>query len=95
MSRQPAPRTSGRIARIGTRKMDLHSQQGIESALQDDAILPSTRLVAAGVIPFLIAAFIILYLLPGTTGERFAWEIGSPLTAALMGAGYLGGAYFF
>ena len=75
--------------------MDLHSQQGIESALQDDAILPATRLVAAGVIPFLIAAFIILYLLPGTTGERFAWEIGSPLTAALMGAGYLGGAYFF
>ena len=75
--------------------MDLHSQQGIESALQDDAILPATRLVAAGVIPFLIAASIILYLLPGTTGERFAWEIGSPLTAALMGAGYLGGAYFF
>lgn len=63
--------------------------------LPDDAILPATRLIAAGVIPFLIAAFLILYLRPAETGERFAWKIASPLTAALMGAGYLGGAYFF
>ncbi len=64
-------------------------------ATRDDAILPLTRLVAAAVIPFLLAAFIILYLFPATTGRFFAWEIASPLTAALMGAGYLGGAYFF
>ncbi len=62
---------------------------------QDDAILPITRWVAVGVIPFLIAAFVILYLLPSATGRLFAWEIASPLTAALMGAGYLAGAYFF
>ena len=62
---------------------------------RDDAILPLTRLTAAVVVPFLIAAFIILYLLSAETGRRFAWEIASPLTAAFMGAGYLGGAYFF
>lgn len=62
---------------------------------RDDAILPITRLLAAGVIPFLIAAFLILYVRPQTTARLFAWDIASPLTTALMGAGYLGGAYFF
>lgn len=62
---------------------------------RDDAILPVTRVLAAGVIPFLLAAFLILYIRPQTTARFFAWEIGSPLTAALMGAGYLGGACFF
>lgn len=66
-----------------------------DDALGDDAILPVTRLLAAAVIPFLVVAFIILYFLPQETGRRFAWEIASPLTTALMGAGYLGGAYFF
>lgn len=61
----------------------------------DDAILPATRLVAAAVLPFLLAAFLILYIWPETTGRLFAWEIASPLTAAWMGAGYLSGAYFF
>ena len=32
---------------------------------RDDAILPLTRLIAVAVIPFLLAAFVILYLLPG------------------------------
>ena len=61
----------------------------------DEMILPLTRWLAVAVIPFLLAAFIILYLFPATTARFFAWEIASPLTAALMGAGYLGGAYFF
>lgn len=62
---------------------------------RDDAIMPITRLVAAAVLPLLLAAFLILYVWPETTGRLFAWEIASPLTAAWMGAGYLGGAYFF
>jgi len=61
----------------------------------DDRILPLTRGVAAAVIPFLVAAFVILYVMPQSTARLFAWEIASPLTTALMGAGYLGGAYFF
>jgi len=65
------------------------------AAARDDAILPLTRAVAAAVIPFLVAAFFILFLRPSETAQRFAWEIKSPLTSGLMGAGYLGGAYFF
>ncbi|MFN2136269.1 MAG: hypothetical protein ACK2UK_09960 [Candidatus Promineifilaceae bacterium] len=61
----------------------------------DDRILPFTRIVAWLVIPFLVAAFIILYLDGTRTAEWFSWEIPSRLTTALMGAGYLGGAYFF
>jgi hypothetical protein len=63
--------------------------------MKDDRILPLTRIVAFLIIPFLVAAFFILYLQGDQTGERFAWQIDSRLTAAFMGAGYLGGAYFF
>jgi len=63
--------------------------------LHNDRILPLTRAVAWIIIPFLIAAFIILYLDGTHTAAWFAWEIPSSLTTALMGAGYLGGAYFF
>jgi hypothetical protein len=65
------------------------------NTIKDDRILPATRLVAALVVPVLILAFIILYLFPETTGERFAWQIKPDMTAAFMGAGYLGGAWLF
>jgi hypothetical protein len=65
------------------------------NTIKDDRILPATRLVAALVVPVLILAFIILYLFPETTGERFAWQINPPMTAAFMGAGYLGGSWLF
>lgn len=66
-----------------------------EIGARDDRILPLTRSVAWILIPFLVAAFIILYLDGDHTAAWFAWEIPSRLTTALMGAGYLGGAYFF
>ena len=65
------------------------------STTRDDRILPFTRAVAWIIVPFLLAAFIILYLDGRNTAAWFAWEIPSRLTTALMGAGYLGGAYFF
>jgi hypothetical protein len=40
-------------------------------------------------------AFVILYLYPQLSGERFAWQIKPSLMAVYMGAGYLGGAYLF
>jgi hypothetical protein len=61
----------------------------------DDRILPLTRLVALVIIPFLIAAFIILYLFPDETTRLFAWTITPRMTPMLMGAGYIAGAYFF
>ncbi len=60
-----------------------------------DQIQPLTKIVAAIIIPFLVAAFVILYFFPGESGRRFAWEIKPAMTAVWMGAGYLGGAYFF
>jgi hypothetical protein len=54
-----------------------------------------TRLLAAFLIPFLAAAFILLYLLPGTTEALFAWTIEPPLTAMFLASAYLGGIWFF
>ncbi|HUF37523.1 MAG TPA: hypothetical protein VMN57_03280 [Anaerolineales bacterium] len=53
---------------------------------------PLTRLVAAVVVPLLLLAFIILYLFPDQSGERFAWAVTPHMTALYIGAGYLGGA---
>jgi hypothetical protein len=63
--------------------------------VQDDRIFRSTKIVAAIVVPFLLLAFMILYLFPETSGTRFAWEIKPDMTAVFMGAGYLGGALLF
>jgi hypothetical protein len=60
---------------------------------RSDRILPLTRLVSALVLPFLLAAFLILFVSPQPTGRLFAWDINPRMTAAYMGAGYLGGAY--
>jgi hypothetical protein len=65
------------------------------STLQNDRIFRSTRIIAAVVVPFLVLAFVILYLFPGRSGQHFAWEIQPNMTALFMGAGYLGGAWLF
>lgn len=61
----------------------------------EDRILPTTRWVAALVIPFLVVAFVILYLLPRQTGQLFAWGIKPPMSAMMLGAAYIGGVYYF
>lgn len=53
-----------------------------------------TRLVAALLVPFLLAAAGLLMIFPADPA-RFAWPINPRLTALIMGAGYLSGAYFF
>ncbi len=63
--------------------------------MRDDRVLPEVRWIAACIPPFLIAAFIILYLWPGDTDKLFAWTIKSPMTAMFIGAGYVSGIYFF
>lgn len=62
---------------------------------RDDRILPETRWLAAIIIPFLVVAFGILYLLPDRTQELFAWTIRPRMTPMMLGAAYIGGAYFF
>jgi hypothetical protein len=54
-----------------------------------------TRLLALIVVPILVMAFVYLYFLQPRSAELFAWEINPPVMAAFVGAGYLGGAYYF
>ena len=62
---------------------------------RDDRLLPITRVVAACIVPFLLAAFFVLYVRPELSGERFAWNVQPRFTAYWIGSGYLGGAWFF
>ena len=63
--------------------------------VRSDRIFPETRWISAIIVPFLVAAFIILYLLPDHTQEVFAWGIQPRMSAMMLGAAYIGGAYFF
>ena len=63
--------------------------------LADDRVMPLTRVVAACVVPFLVIAFLPLYLRPDLTGTHFTWKVAPAFTAFWMGTGYLGGAWFF
>ncbi len=60
-----------------------------------DRIFPESRWLSAIIIPFLLAAFGVLYLLPEHTGELFAWNIQPRMTSMMLGEAYLAGAYFF
>jgi hypothetical protein len=60
-----------------------------------DRILPETRALAILVIPFLVAAFGILYLFPLQTERLFAWKLQPAMSAMMLGAAYAGGIYFF
>jgi peptidoglycan/LPS O-acetylase OafA/YrhL len=61
----------------------------------DHPVRMLTRVVAAIIVPVLVAAFIMLYLLPDDTEGLFAWPVRPHMTAMMLGATYLGGAYFF
>ena len=65
------------------------------AARRDDRVLRETRWLAAFIVPFLVVAFVLLYLLPGDTDRLFAWTIHPNMTPLIMGAGYISGSYFF
>ena len=68
----------------------------VQSAVvRSDRILPGTRWVSAIIVPFLVAAFGILYLFPDRTQDLFAWGIQPRMSSMMLGAAYIGGAYFF
>jgi len=68
---------------------------GAAADARDDRILPETRLLAAIIVPFLLVAWGVLYLFPTQTKELFAWTISPTMTPLMLGAAYVGGAYFF
>jgi hypothetical protein len=63
--------------------------------VRTDRVLPETRWISAIIVPFLLAAFGVLYLLPDHTGQLFAWNIQPRMSAMMLGEAYLAGAYFF
>src|SRR5436305_12066588 len=67
----------------------------VGSPVRDDRVLAATRVLSWAIIPFLVVGFAVIYPVPGDTGRLFAWPIGPPVTAMVLGAAYLGGAYFF
>jgi hypothetical protein len=64
-------------------------------AVRDDRVLTYTRVLAGVIVPFLLAAFVILYFFPGDTKRLFAWTIKPTMTPMVLASAYLGGAYFF
>src|SRR2546421_963459 len=63
--------------------------------VRNDRVFPETRWVSVIIVPFLVAAFVILYLFPDHTQALFAWGIQPRMSAMMLGAAYIGGAYFF
>jgi hypothetical protein len=62
---------------------------------RDDRVLPFTRWLSLFIAPFLLVAFVILYLFPDHTGRLWAWQIPATMTSMVLASAYLGGAYFF
>ena len=61
----------------------------------DDRLPAPTLWTARAIVPVLVAAFVILYLFPGDTMRLWSWMIRPEMSALVMGAGYLAGAWFF
>jgi len=65
------------------------------AVVASDRVFAATRWVAAVIIPFLVAAAVLLYTFPTRSGELFAWPIDPPLSAYLLASAYVGGIWFF
>jgi hypothetical protein len=64
-------------------------------AIRDDRVLGGTRALSLFIAPFLVVAFVLLYLFPADTQRLFAWTITPTMTPMMLASAYLGGAYFF
>lgn len=62
---------------------------------RDDRVLPTTRALCVAIVPFLLVAFVVLFIYPDDTDRLFAWTIKPRMTPMVLGSVYLGGAYFF
>jgi hypothetical protein len=67
----------------------------IVPATRDDRVLAYTRVLSLVIAPFLLVAFVLLYLFPDDTKRLFAWTIKPTMTPMVLASAYLGGAYFF
>ncbi len=60
-----------------------------------DRIYPTTRALAAFIVPFLLLGVYALYLRTDRTRQLWAWEIRSPMSALMLASAYASGAYYF
>ncbi len=58
-------------------------------------MLKATKVTAIVIIPVLCTAFFFLWVFPERTEQLWAWTMRPDMTPINMGAGYLGGAWFF
>lgn len=66
-----------------------------EKDIPNDRVLVGTRVLAGIVVPVLVVAFGMLYFFPNNSGLLFAWPVKPMMSAMMLGATYIGGAYFF
>jgi hypothetical protein len=50
------------------------------SSHRDDRVLKQTRVLGAFIVPFLLVAFVLLYVFAASTKDYFAWEIHPDMT---------------
>jgi len=62
---------------------------------QHTDILPSTRRLAAVIIPVLAIAFLVLYIMPDINSDYFAYDVQPRMSAMMLGATYLSGVVYF
>lgn len=62
---------------------------------RDNLIYRETKWLALFIIPFLIAAFALLYFWPNHTDKTFAWTIRPTMTPMMLAAAYIGGVFYF
>ncbi len=62
---------------------------------RSDQIYRETRWLCVLIVPFLVAAFYILFLRPEDTETLFAWPIRPEMNARMLAAAYIGGVFFF
>jgi hypothetical protein len=61
----------------------------------DVLVQPALLVLAALLVPVLLVAFFMLYVLPDVGVDHFAWPVRPLMSSMMLGATYLGGAYFF
>ena len=74
---------------------DRTATPGAGAGVATDRIRRYTRGVGLLIVPFLVVASVLLYILPGRTEELFAWTITPPLSAMFLACAYIGGIWFF
>jgi hypothetical protein len=62
---------------------------------RDDLIYRETKWLALFIIPFLIAAFVLLFFWPDHTDKTFAWTIRPTMTPMMLASAYIGGVVYF